>query len=127
MNENNIKAGEWFEKAKHDFEGAKLIIAGGGYTDTAVVLLQQAFEKCLKGFLISKGWRLIKTHNLKYLLDESVKHCVELEKYYDLAIKLTKYYIDEKYPPLTSDISLDEVKQYFEETQAAIELLKKLV
>lgn len=111
MNENNkTRAEEWLEKAKHDFESAKLILEGNGYADTAVVLLQQAMEKYLKGFLIRNGWKLIKTHNLKLLLDEAKAYNNDFERFYDPADKLTQYYIDEKYPSMTTEIDLEEAK-----------------
>ncbi|OQZ00860.1 MAG: hypothetical protein B6D35_05100 [Candidatus Brocadia sp. UTAMX2] len=76
--ENNIRirAREWFEKADHDFDAVNDILKGSGHPDVAGVLLQQGVEKYLKGYLISKGWKLVKTHDLKQLLDEdeAVKH-----------------------------------------------------
>jgi len=125
MNENNItKAEEWFEKAKHDFESAKLILEGNGYADTAAVLLQQAMEKYLKGFLIKNGWKLIKTHNLKVLLDEAEMRDNNFERFQDLAGKLTQYYIDEKYPTMTTDIDLEEAKTLCAQVQELLKLIK---
>ena len=76
--ENNIRirAREWFEKADHDFDAVNDILKGSGHPDVAGVLLQQGVEKYLKGYLISKGWKLVKTHDQKQLLDEdeAVKH-----------------------------------------------------
>ncbi|MEK7722256.1 MAG: HEPN domain-containing protein, partial [Elusimicrobiota bacterium] len=86
MNENNkIKAEEWFEKARRDYESAKLILRHGGYADPAAVLLQQAVEKYLKGYLIARGWKLIKTHDLRFLIAEAEKHNGDFAKFYDLA------------------------------------------
>ena len=118
---NKIKAGEWFERAKHDLESVKLIVNANGYVDTAVVLLQQAVEKYLKGYLIGKGWKLIKTHNLKQLLDEAIKYNSQFGNFHDLAIDLTEYYIEEKYPYSKVPVSLEEVKENYE---AVKELLK---
>ena len=118
---NKIKAGEWFERAKHDLESVKLIVNANGYVDTAVVLLQQAVEKYLKGYLIGKGWKLIKTHNLKQLLDEAIKYNSQFGNFHDLAIDLTEYYIEEKYPYSKVLVSLEEVKENYE---AVKELLK---
>jgi len=118
---NKIKAGEWFERAKHDLESVKLIVNANGYADTAVVLLQQAVEKYLKGYLIGKGWKLIKTHNLKQLLDEAIKYNSQFGNFHDLAIDLTEYYIEEKYPYSKVLVSLEEVKENYE---AVKELLK---
>lgn len=111
MNANNkIKAEEWFEKAKHDFESVKLILGSAGYADTAAVLLQQAVEKYLKGFLIKNGWKLVKTHNLRFLMDEAKVYDNNFEGFYDLADRLTQYYIDEKYPFIAAEITVEEAK-----------------
>lgn len=77
MESNKIKAKEWFKKAEHDFDAVQDILKGSGHPDVAGVLLQQSIEKYLKGYLISKGWKLVKTHDLKQLLDEAVKYNLE--------------------------------------------------
>jgi len=124
MNENNkIKAGEWFEKAKHDMETVKLIIDSSGYPDTAAILLQQAAEKYLKGYLISKGWKLVKTHDLKQLLNEAVKYDERLEKYYDLLERLTRYYAEVKYPFSEVLVSLEEVKADYETVKELLKII----
>ena len=124
MNENNrIKAKEWYEKAKHDLETVNLIIESSGYPDTATVLLQQAVEKYLKGYLIGRGWKLIKTHDIKFLIDEAIKYNNYLEKFYDLADWLTKYYIEEKYPPVVIEVSLEELKANYEIANELIKII----
>ena len=111
MNENNkTRAGEWFEKARWDFEAAQVLLQYGGHPDPVAVFFQQAVEKYLKGYLIARGWKLIKTHDLKLLIDEAKKHDVGFEKFYDLADRLTKHYIDEKYPPTVTDMTLEDVR-----------------
>lgn len=124
MNENNTKSDEWFEKGKRDLEAAGLILRYRGHPDPAAMLLQQAMEKYLKGFLIGKGWKLVKTHNLKYLLDECIKHNPEFGRYYDLGIKLTKYYIDEKYPPMTTEITLEEAQALHAQVEELLKFIK---
>lgn len=41
-------AREWFEKGRHDLEGAKILFAEKHSTDTIAILIQQAVEKYLK-------------------------------------------------------------------------------
>jgi HEPN domain-containing protein len=55
MENDRIRAREWFEKADHDFDAVNDILKGSGHSDVAGVLLQQGVEKYLKGYLISKG------------------------------------------------------------------------
>lgn len=125
MVNDKIKAKEWFEKARHDLEAVDDILKGSGHTDVAGVLLQQSIEKYLKGYLISKGWKLVKTHDLKQLLDEAVKHNSAFGKYYDLLDMLTEYYFEEKYPLGETEISLDEVKDNLKEAKNLINAIKQ--
>lgn len=125
MDNNRIKAKEWFEKGEHDFATVELIIKHMGQPDTGAVLLQQATEKYLKGYLISKGWKLIKTHNLKQLLDEAVKYDKQFEKFQDLAIRLTGYYFEEKYPLGKIEVSFEEIGENFKKAQKLINIIKK--
>ncbi len=125
MRNNKIKAKEWFKKAGHDFDTVGLIIKHAGQPDTGAVLLQQAIEKYLKGYLIGKGWKLIKIHNLKQLLDEAVKHDAQFEKFQDLAIRLTGYYFEEKYPFGEVEVSIEEIKDNFKDAKKLITIIKK--
>ena len=55
----------WLEKARHDLETARRVVAGDPpITDTAVYHCQQAAEKALKAFLIDQGQPIFKTHDL---------------------------------------------------------------
>lgn len=112
-----LKAKEWFKKAEHDLATVEMIINTSGYPDVAGVLLQQTLEKYLKGYLINRGWKLVKIHNLKDLLDEAFKHNRKFEKFYDLVTLITGYYFEEKYPFGKSEISLDEIKEQMPEVK----------
>ncbi|MFH1442256.1 MAG: HEPN domain-containing protein [Candidatus Omnitrophota bacterium] len=125
MVNDKMKAKEWFEKARHDLEAVDDILKGSGHADVAGVLLQQSIEKYLKGFLISKGWELVKTHDLKQLLDEIVKHNSVFGKYYDLLDMLTEYYFEEKYPLGETEVLLDEVKDNLKEAKKLISAIKQ--
>lgn len=66
--------------------------AAGGY------FLQQAVEKLLKAFLLSKGWRLRRIHDLEALLDDAVQYDTPLERFRLLCQQATGYYLVERYP-----------------------------
>ena len=125
MENDRIRAREWFEKADHDFDAVNDILKGSGHPDVAGVLLQQGVEKYLKGYLISKGWKLIKTHDLKQLLDEAVKHNTLFDTYYDLLDMITEYYFEEKYPFGKTEVTLEEIKQNLKKVKKLINLIKK--
>lgn len=125
MESNKIKAKEWFKKAEHDFDAVQDILKGSGHPDVAGVLLQQSIEKYLKGYLISKGWKLVKTHDLKQLLDEAVKYNLKFNNYYNLLDMITEYYFEGKYPFGETEVSLEEIEENLKKAKKLISLVKK--
>lgn len=125
MGNNGMKAEEWFKKARHDLDALQDVLKGSAHPDVAGVLLQQGVEKYLKGYLIGKGWRLIKTHDLKQLLDEAVKYNEVFKSYYDLLDVITGYYFEEKYPFGGTEISIEEIKENFEKVKKLITVIEK--
>ena len=119
----SIRAKEWFDKAQHDLETVQIILDTSGHPDVAAVLLQQAMEKYLKGFLIGHGWKLVKTHDVKLLLDEAVNYEDQLKEFYDLATLLKGYYLEERYPLGSTEVSLDDIKKSF----SAMTLFVKII
>jgi HEPN domain-containing protein len=116
---------EWIKKAAHDLDGVTDIINGSGHPDVAGVLLQQAVEKYLKGYLIGKGWKLEKTHDLKKLLDKAVKYNPAFNEYYDLLDILTGYYFEEKYPIGETEVTLEDIKGNLKSARKLIAFIKK--
>lgn len=121
---NKIKALEWYKKAGHDIEAVKILLEKDGPCDVAGVLLQQGIEKYLKGYLISKGWKLKKIHDLKVLLDEAIGYNPSFSRYYDLVDVLTQYYFEEKYPFGETEISLEDIEEGLEGIQGLIDFIK---
>jgi HEPN domain-containing protein len=58
----------WFLKAESDLAAARSILKGEGPYDTACFHIQQAAEKCLKGFLAFHDQPIPHTHNLEELV-----------------------------------------------------------
>ena len=78
--------------------------------DTACFHCQQAAEKFLKAFLIFKGQDIAKTHNIKFLLEESAKLDSDFE---GIDIKnLNVFAVDIRYPDDYIMPELDETKDY---------------
>lgn len=88
---------DWFRKAQRDLERVPLRLQESDCEDAAFHL-QQALEKYLKGFLITRGWRLKRTHNLSLLLDEAGTFLPTLEQYRLLCQELSAFYVEERYP-----------------------------
>lgn len=71
-------------------------------------LLQEAVERFLKAYLISKGWELQKIHNLSTLLDFSIPFDDRFKIHVDLSENLTVQFWAQHYPgDDLSDVGLD--------------------
>lgn len=115
---------DWFAKAEKDVFRAEILFDRDDF-EGAGFHLQQALEKYFKGYLISRGWKLKKTHDLEVLLNFSLEHNKDLEEHRTLCEKVTDYYIDERYPlSIPSGLNKEEVKK---EIILAKELIQKLL
>jgi len=122
--EAKIKAQEWIKKARHDIEAVEIILNNSGPADVAGVLLQQGIEKYLKGYLIGHGWKLLKVHDLKQLLDQAVFYDKKWDDYYDLLDRITEFYFEEKYPFGEIEATLEEIKDNLEKSKEIIKLVE---
>lgn len=100
---------DWFHKADLDIKRLEILLKSND-AEGAAFHLQQALEKYLKGYLISKGWKLQRIHDLEDLLDYAVDYNKKFENFRLLCQEVTEYYIEERYPFLiSSKLSIDEV------------------
>ncbi|MBI4330008.1 MAG: HEPN domain-containing protein [Chloroflexi bacterium] len=91
-------------------QSARLLLAQGGYLDTIAVLLQQAAEKYLKGYLLAQGWKLRRIHDLEALVNDAIDYDKEFERFLDLARVLSGFYLKDRYPPAPSSMyNRDEI------------------
>jgi HEPN domain-containing protein len=126
MQNNEEYIQEWFEKGSHDLITAKLAFGGGGPGDTIAVLLQQSSEKYLKGYLISKGWRLKKTHDLVELIKIAAEFNSAFQNYFELADRLTALYLQERYPIVPpAYYPPEEIASLIEQTEKLITIIKE--
>lgn len=94
------QAMEWFVRGDHDIETAQLLYDQDGYTDSIAHHIQQAMEKYLKGYLVIKGQKPPRVHDLDTLLNLAARFEPEwYDRFVELCEKATKYYIDDRYPP----------------------------
>ncbi len=93
------------------------------------MLLQQAVEKYLKGFLLAKESKARRTHDLLELLDDAIPFLPELASFEAVCIRLTEYYTEQRYPPplVASVITREEVLHSLAEAQELITILKNHV
>lgn len=73
---------------------------------TVCFLFQSAAEKFIKGFLISRGWSLEKTHDLVQLLGWCTDYDADLASMVDEAALLNEYIVAGRYP---GDIAAEQI------------------
>jgi HEPN domain-containing protein len=87
--------------------------------------LQQSVEKYLKGFLLYKGWKLKRIHDLEVLLNDALKYEKTLEKYRNLLQKVTGYYVIDRYPLASAPtLTPEEVGESIAEAKELIQQLR---
>ena len=89
---------DWFYLAKDRLRAADVLWAANGLTASGIELLQEAVERYLKGYLIAKGWRLLKTHDLDELIAQAISFDVSFSRFIEFAEELTEDFIAQHYP-----------------------------
>ncbi|NIP33292.1 MAG: HEPN domain-containing protein [Thermoplasmata archaeon] len=89
---------DWHRRGEADLSAAEILLENEGDPQVAAALVQQGVEKHLKGWLLARGWRLIRTHDLQRLLDDASTYEHGLVGYYPLCERLTGFYYLERYP-----------------------------
>ncbi len=122
--QNSTYPAGWVNVAEKDLKRVHLHLREDD-PEAAGFLLQQAIEKFLKAFLLTRGWKLRRTHNLVALLDDAVAYDPGLELFRAVCQEVTNYYLIERYPTrqFRVGIATTEVR---ESLQAAADLIEKL-
>jgi len=116
---------DWLQVAADDFQRVPRRLAEGDVVDAAIHL-QQAIEKYLKAFLLSRGWRLERIHDLRALLEQAAGYELCLKKFRGLCAEVTAYYIQERYPIFRSKPDREEIQANFEQAQELVEIIEQL-
>ena len=108
---------EWLKKSEHDLGTAKIIFLNKPeYSDTICFHCQQAAEKSLKAIWIKYGIKIIKTHDLLYLLDK-ISEIEEVEsRIYGYCEVLNDFSIEIRYPGEIIEPTKEEVMEAIEVT-----------
>ena len=94
--------------------------------ELAAFCLQQAVEKFLKAYLLSKGWKLRRIHDLEALLDDAIAYDPSLDQFRNACQKITNYYVVERYPlAVEAEFTADEVRTSLEAAGQLIEKLRR--
>ena len=87
--------------------------------------LEQAVEKFLKAFLLFRGWRLRKIHDLGALLDDAITYDASLEEFRSACQKISAFYFVERYPfVVDTGITEEDVRTSLEQVKGLIEKLR---
>ncbi|MCJ7577202.1 MAG: HEPN domain-containing protein [candidate division Zixibacteria bacterium] len=121
--ENSLYPPDWLKVAKKDWHRMKIMLDEED-AEAAGYFLQQSLEKYLKAFLLEKGWKLQKIHELDALLDEAVKHNEDLESYRDLCERVSGYYFTDRYPALVdTGLTCEDIEKDVEKAKRFIKTL----
>jgi HEPN domain-containing protein len=101
---------DWLRLAERDWSRVPRLLDEHD-PELAGFCLQQAVEKFLKAFLLSRGWRLRRIHNLDALLDDAITYDPSLEPFRSVCQKITAFYVVERYP-LVIDTGMTEQDVY---------------
>jgi len=125
MRNNNIsEARRWTDEAESDIVAAEWLASGRFYSK-ACFLSQQAAEKALKGYLISKGVRDTVGHSTDYLLQRCMRFDKTLKEFGRSCKRLDRHYIPTRYPDGLPEGTPHE--NYAEEDASeAIEMAKRV-
>ncbi len=124
--EESLYPADWLRIAEKDWKRVEGLLEED--PDLAGFCLQQAVEKFLKAFLLSKGWKLQRIHDLEALLNSALVYDPSLESFREACQRITDFYIVERYPLIIEagltekDVSnaLHQVNGLIEKLRAAI-------
>jgi HEPN domain-containing protein len=91
---------DWYGKADEDIRAAEILLAYNALLSVVAFHLQQAVEKCLKGWLLAHGWELERVHDLLHLVNQAAARNDGWATYRDDCRRITQYYFRTRYPLL---------------------------
>lgn len=101
---------DWRRIAEKDWHRTHYLLDLDDY-DLAGFCLQQAVEKYLKAYLLSKGWALRRIHHLGALIEDAAKYAPELAAYQSACITITAYYFVERYPIMShTEVTEEDIR-----------------
>jgi HEPN domain-containing protein len=119
------EAEAWFLHGERDLHSARLLLKNDGPSDTIAFLLQQTTEKYIKGYLITRGWKLRKIHDLEALLRDAIEFDIAFEEFLDFGRLLSAAYIESRYPVgPPEEYSQKQISDWLSDTEKLISLIK---
>jgi len=120
---DSVHPPDWLKVAGKDWDRMKLHLSVSD-AEAAGYFFQQSLEKYLKAFLLEKGWKLRKIHELDALLDVAVRYNPNLKTFRDLCERVSGYYYTERYPALVdTELTCKDIEKDVEEAKRFIKAL----
>jgi HEPN domain-containing protein len=124
--EESLYPADWLRIAEKDLARAKHLLDIQD-AEAAGFFLQQAVEKFLKAFLLSKGWKLERIHDLEALLNAALAYDPPMEQFRPACQKITGFYFVERYPfIIEASLTEDDVRSALDQVSGLIEKIKRL-
>jgi HEPN domain-containing protein len=95
---NGNDPADWFFLGADRLEAADVLWNAEGLTAAGIELLQESVERYRKGYLIAKGWALVKTHDLVPLIGEAAQFDNRFSAFHAFAPELTEDFFAQHYP-----------------------------
>jgi HEPN domain-containing protein len=124
--EESLYPRDWLRIADKDWRRAERALEDAD-AEQAGFWLQQAVEKYLKAYLLSKGWELKRIHDLETLVNEAARLDDRFRGSDDACRKISGYYLAERYPALNEfSLTLDEVRESRNQIGAVVEIITQM-
>lgn len=116
----------WVEICEEDLEGVRLLATNETSYRMCHGKLAEIMEKLLKADLIRLGWPLIKTHDLRKLMDELHERDPAFAKEADsVARLLAEVYFSDRYPGFDAEVpDWPELRRQVDQVSALLEKVK---
>lgn len=116
---------DWIRIAEKDFSRVEKLLEIED-PEAAGFFLQQAVEKYLKAFLLSRGWRHKRTHDLEPLLNEMLMFDSTVEEYRAVCQKISGFYFIERYPLYGQvELTQDDVKGCLPQVKSLLDKIRR--
>lgn len=105
---------DWLDRAGEDLQCAWLLLKDDNCYNGAAFHCQQAIEKALKAYILSKTDILVDGHNLSWLCKRAIKYDKNFSAWLDESASLNKCYIETRYPAdIPLELQYDRVMGYY--------------
>ncbi|MCS6953684.1 MAG: HEPN domain-containing protein [Bryobacterales bacterium] len=126
MKDSARQAARWLRQARYDLEQAQRLLEQQVYAYSAF-LAEQAAQKALKAFLISRGRRSVMIHSVAELAREAARFDVEFSALIDRGRRLDRHYLTSRYPDALPDPVIPAEAYAREDAEEAVEAARAIV